>query len=89
MSAVASPLRTPVVARACRWRVWARNSTLALVVGAPVRADRAVVDTTEFSEEVAQTLAAINSKEASGPQALLDELTAEDQRQDPPEPATP
>jgi bifunctional DNase/RNase len=61
---------------------------LALVVGAPVRADRAVVDTTEFSEEVAQTLAAIDSKEASGPQALLDELTAEAQRQDPPEPAT-
>jgi uncharacterized protein len=50
---------------------------LALVVGAPVRADRAVVDTTESSEEVAQTLAAVDSQEAAGPQALLDELAAE------------
>jgi uncharacterized protein len=61
---------------------------LALVVGAPVRADRAVVDTSEFSEEVAQTLAAIDSQEAAGPQALLDELATEAQRQDPSEPAS-
>jgi len=58
---------------------------LALVVGAPVRA---VVDTSEFSEEVAQTLAAIDSQEAAGAQALLDELATEAPRQDPPEPAS-
>ena len=31
MSAVASPLRTPVVAWACRWRVWARKSSRSLM----------------------------------------------------------
>jgi bifunctional DNase/RNase len=61
---------------------------LALVVGAPVRADRAVVDTTESSAGLAQTLAAIDSQEATGPQALIEELAAEAQRQDPPEPSS-
>jgi hypothetical protein len=31
MSGVASPLRTPVVARACRWSVWARKSSRSLM----------------------------------------------------------
>jgi uncharacterized protein len=61
---------------------------LALVVGAPVRADRAVVETTESDETVAEALAAIDSQRAVGPQALLDELAKEAQRQDPPEPAS-
>ena len=62
---------------------------LALVVGAPVRADRAVVELTESDETVAQTLAVIDSQGAAGPQALLDELTEEARRQDLPEPASP
>jgi len=37
---------------------------------------------------VAQTLAAIDSQEAAGAQALLDELATEAPRQDPPEPAS-
>jgi bifunctional DNase/RNase len=57
---------------------------LALVVGAPVRADREVVDTVEASDDAAEALAAIDSQEAAGPQALLDELAEEAQRQDPP-----
>ena len=61
---------------------------LALVVGAPVRADRAVVETTESDETVAEALATIDSQRAAGPQAILDELSEEAQRQDPPEPAT-
>ena len=60
---------------------------LALVVGAPVRADRAVVETTESDETVAEALAVIDRQEASGPQALLDQLDREAQLQDPPEPA--
>jgi bifunctional DNase/RNase len=60
---------------------------LALVVGAPVRADRAVVEATESDETVAEALAAINSQSATGAQALLDEMIEEAQRQDPPEPA--
>jgi uncharacterized protein len=61
---------------------------LELVVGAPVRADRAVVETTESDETVAEALAAIDSQRAAGPQAILDELADQAQRQDPPEPAT-
>jgi bifunctional DNase/RNase len=57
---------------------------LALVVGAPVRADRAVLETTESDATVAEALAVIDRQEA-GPQALLDELAQEAQRQDPPE----
>jgi hypothetical protein len=37
---------------------------------------------------VAEALAAIDSQRAAGPQAILDELAEEAQRQDPPEPAT-
>jgi bifunctional DNase/RNase len=59
---------------------------LALVVGAPVRADRAVVEMTESDETVAQALALIDSQGAAGPQALFDELAEEARRQDPPEP---
>ena len=59
---------------------------LALVVGAPIRADRAVVETTEADETVAEALAAIDSQNATGAQALLDELAEEAQRQEPPEP---
>jgi bifunctional DNase/RNase len=55
---------------------------LALVVGAPVRADRAVVETTESDETVAEALAAIDSRDAADAQALLDELTEEAERQD-------
>jgi bifunctional DNase/RNase len=54
---------------------------LALVVGAPVRADRAVVQTTESDETVAEALAAIDSRDAADAQALLDELTEEAERQ--------
>ena len=61
---------------------------LALVVGAPVRADRAVLETTESDATVAEALATIDSQRAAGPQAILDELSEEAQRQDPPEPAT-
>jgi uncharacterized protein len=59
---------------------------LALVVGAPVRADRAVVETTESDETVAEALAAVDSQSAVGAQALLDEMTQEAERQEPPEP---
>ena len=62
--------------------------TLALVVGAPVQADRAVVDTTESDATVAEGLAVIDSQEAVGAQALLDEITQANERQDPPEPAS-
>ena len=61
---------------------------LALVVGAPVRADGTVVEASESSEEVAHALTAIERQQAAGPQALLDELAEEAQRQDPPEPAS-
>jgi bifunctional DNase/RNase len=62
--------------------------TLALIVGAPVRADRAVVETTESDETVVEALAIIDRQEAGGPQALLDELAEEAQRREPPEPAS-
>jgi bifunctional DNase/RNase len=61
---------------------------LALVVGAPVRADRAVLETTEVDKTVAEALAAIDSKSATGAQALLDEMTQEAERQDPPKPTS-
>ena len=48
---------------------------LALVVGAPVRADRAVVEATETDQTAAEGLAAIDSQAAVGAQALLDEIT--------------
>jgi bifunctional DNase/RNase len=60
---------------------------LALIVGAPIRADRAMVETTESDKTVAEALAVIDRQEAGGPRALLDELDEEAQRQDPPEPA--
>jgi uncharacterized protein len=60
--------------------------TLALVVGAPVRADRALVEMTESDETVLEALAAVDSQEATGPQTLLGELAQEVQGQDPPEP---
>jgi bifunctional DNase/RNase len=60
---------------------------LALVIGAPVRVDRAVLETTESDETVAEALAAIDSRSAVGAQALLDEMAQEAERQDPPEPA--
>ena len=59
---------------------------LALVVGAPVRADRAVVETTESDETVAEALAAVDSQSAVGAQALINEMTQEAERQEPPEP---
>ena len=61
---------------------------LALVVGAPVRADGTVVEASESSEEVAHALTAIDSQEAVGAQALLDEMAQEADRQDPPEPTS-
>ena len=61
---------------------------LALVTGAPVRADRAVVETTESDETVAEALAAIDNQRTAGAQALLDEVAEEAQRHDPPEPAS-
>jgi len=61
---------------------------LALVVGAPVRADRTVVETTETDQTVAEALAAIDSKEAVRAQALLDEISQANERQNPPEPAS-
>jgi bifunctional DNase/RNase len=61
---------------------------LALVVGARVRADREVLETTEGSETVAEALAAIDGERAAGPQALLDELAEGAQRQAPPEPTS-
>ena len=60
------------------------SDALALVVGAPVRVDRAVVETTESSETVAEALAAIDTQYAAGPQAILDELAEEAQREEPP-----
>jgi hypothetical protein len=59
-----------------------------LVVGAPVRADRTVVETTETDETVAEALAAIDSKEAVRAQALLDEISQANERQNPPEPVS-
>jgi bifunctional DNase/RNase len=61
---------------------------LALVVGAPVRADRAVVETTESCEEVAEAFADLGGQRAAGAQALLDELAQEAERQEPPEPTS-
>jgi uncharacterized protein len=61
--------------------------TLALVAGVPVRADRAVVEATEADETAAEGLAAIDSQEAVGAPALLDEITQANEPQDPPEPA--
>jgi uncharacterized protein len=61
---------------------------LAMVVGAPVRADRAVVEATEADETVAEALAPIDRQEAGGAQALLDEITQANERQDPTEPAS-
>ena len=58
---------------------------LALVVGAPIRADRAVLETIESDATVGEALAVIDSQSAAGPQALLDELAQEAQRPDPPE----
>jgi bifunctional DNase/RNase len=60
---------------------------LALIVGAQIRADRAVVEITESDETVTEALAIIDRQEAGGAQALLDHLAQEAQRQDPPEPA--
>jgi bifunctional DNase/RNase len=62
---------------------------LALVVGAPIRADRALVEATETDQTAAEGLAAINSQAAVGAQALLDQLTQANERQAPPKPATP
>lgn len=62
---------------------------LALVVGAPIRADRAVLETTEADETVAEALTAIDSQEAVGAQALLDEIAEANERQTPPKPASP
>jgi Domain of unknown function (DUF151) len=62
---------------------------LALVVGASVRADRAVVETTETDQTAAEGLAAIDSEEPVGAQALLDEITQANERQTPPKPAGP
>jgi bifunctional DNase/RNase len=50
---------------------------LSLVAAAPIRADRAVVETVESDETVAEALATIGSQKAGGPQALLDELAQE------------
>jgi bifunctional DNase/RNase len=61
---------------------------LALAVGAPVRADRAVLETTGSDKTVAEGLAAIDSREAVGAQALLDEIAQANERQDPPEPGS-
>ena len=60
---------------------------LAMVVGAPVRADRGVVETTQADPIVAEALAAIDGQEAVGAQALLDEIAQADERQAPPAPA--
>lgn len=62
---------------------------LALLIGMPVRADREVVETIESSGIVTEALARIDSQEAVGAQALLDEMTRAAERQDPPEPASP
>jgi bifunctional DNase/RNase len=58
---------------------------VALVVGAPVRADRAILEATESDATVAEALAVMDRQEAAGPQVLLDELAQEAQHQDPPE----
>jgi bifunctional DNase/RNase len=50
---------------------------LSLVAAAPIRADRAVVETVESDETAAEALATIGSQKAGGPQALLDELAQE------------
>jgi uncharacterized protein len=50
---------------------------LALVVGAPVRTDLAVLEAIEADETVAEALAALDSPSATGAQALLDEMTRE------------
>ena len=65
------------------------SDALALVVGAPVRADRAVVEATETDQTAAEGLAAIDRQEAVGAQALLDEIIQANERQAPPKPATP
>jgi hypothetical protein len=41
-----------------------------------------VVETTESDDTVAEALAAIDSRDAAGAQALLDELTEEAERQE-------
>ena len=60
---------------------------LAMVVGAPsgptARSSRPPNPTTP----VAEALAAVDSQQAVGAQALLDEMTGAGERQDPPEPA--
>jgi bifunctional DNase/RNase len=62
---------------------------LALVIGAPVRADHAVVETTESDGTVAEAFAAIDSQSTAGAQALLDEMTRQAERKAPPEPGNP
>lgn len=59
---------------------------LALVAGAPVRADRTIVETTK-PPEAAEALAAFGHQGPAGAQALLDELAQQAQRQDPPKSA--
>lgn len=49
---------------------------LALVVGAPVRAAREVVETIEASEMTTEALAQVDSQEAAGPRAIVEELAA-------------
>jgi bifunctional DNase/RNase len=50
---------------------------LALVLGAPIRADVGVVETTESDQTVAEALAVIDSESSVAAQALLDEMTQE------------
>lgn len=57
---------------------------LALVVGAPVLADREVVDAVEASDEAAEALATVDGEDAAGARALLDELAAEARGEEPP-----
>jgi bifunctional DNase/RNase len=57
----------------------------ALALALAVGADRAVLETTESDATVAEALVVIDRQKAAGPQALLDELAQEAQRQDPPE----
>jgi bifunctional DNase/RNase len=59
---------------AARAEVDARPSdalTLALITGAPIRVDRALVEATEAAGFVAKSLAAMDSAEEAGPQAIL------------------